>query len=434
MIRSLRARLLAASLASFVLALGAAAFAIGRVLDTAVTDGFRARLEGNLIAIAAGLDRDEVTAQLTLAVPPADPKFAVPLSGWYWQVAEEDGTVRLASPSLWNTTLDHAVAPDGGALMRVARRFGVPGGGGAVEVAVAAPVSALEAELAAARRPVLMVVALLGFALLAAATVQVTVGLRPLAALRRDIAAIRTGRIARLPPARFSEVAPLTEDLNALLAHHEAMVERARRNAGDLAHGLKTPLAAILNAAAEPGRDPDGMIAQAARRMERQLRHHLQRARIAGVAGLPGARCPVAPVLDDLAFMLERAHAGRAVRITVSAKGAPDFAGARGDLEEMAGNLMDNACKWARGRVQVTADGAVGRLRIRIADDGPGMPEQARVSALRHGTRLDESVPGQGFGLAIVVETAAIFGGSLTLGDGGPGLVATLDLPAATER
>jgi signal transduction histidine kinase len=429
MIRSLRARLLLLAAATILVALAAAWLAIARVVEGAVARGFEARLAANLDILAATLEREEETGALRLSALPPDPRFEQPLSGWSWEVREADGRALFASASLWNTTIAEQAAA-GGVVLRE-RRALVPGGGEPVALILAAPEAELAGEIAAVRRPVLRVVGLLGLALIAAAAVQLAIGLRPLAALGRDVAAIRAGRAERLPLPRFAEVAALTEDVNALLAQNAAMVERARRLAGDLAHGLKTPLAAIRNIAAEPGRDPEGEIASAVARMEALLRRHLQRARVAGAAGLPGLRCAVAPVLEDLLFLMRRAHAARALALQVETQGAPDFAGRREDLEEMVGNLLDNACKWAAARVVVTARGEAGRLLLRIADDGPGMKEADRAAALRHGVRLDETKPGQGFGLAIVAETAAICGGSLSLADGGPGLVAELDLPAA---
>jgi len=429
MIRSLRARLLLLAAATILLALAAAWFAIARVVEGAVSRGFEARLEASLDTLAATLEREEETGALRLSALPPDPRFEQPFSGWYWQVADAEGTVRLVSASLWNTTIEERAA--GEDLVTRQRRLTIPGGGEPVTLTLAAPEAALAEELAAVRRPVLVVVLVLGFALTAASILQLIIGLRPLAALRHDIAAIRAGRAARLPRPRFAEVAALTEDANALLAQNEAMVERGRRLASDLAHGLKTPLAALRNLAAELGRDPDGEIAAAVARMEALLQRHLQRARVAGGAGLPGLRCPVGPVLEDLLFLMRRAHAARDLDLRAEAAAAPDFAGRREDLEEMVGNLLDNACKWAAQRVSVTARGEAGRLILRIADDGPGMGEADRAAALRHGVRLDETKPGQGFGLAIVAETAALCGGSLTLADGGPGLVAELDLPAA---
>jgi signal transduction histidine kinase len=429
MIRSLRARLLLLAAATILVALAAAWFAIARVVEGAVARGFEARLEASLGTLAATLDREEETGALRLSALPPDPRFEQALSGWYWQVADAEGTVRLGSASLWNDAIEERTA--GGGFVIRQRRLTIPGGGEPVTLTLAAPEAALADELAAVRRPVLVVVLVLGLALTAASIVQLTIGLRPLAALRRDIAAIRAGRAARLPAPRFAEVAALTEDANALLAQNEAMVERGRRLAGDLAHGLKTPLAALRNLAAEPGRDPDGEIAGAVARMEALLQRHLQRARVAGGAGLPGLRCPVGPVLEDLLFLMRRAHAARELDLRAEAAAAPDFAGRREDLEEMAGNLLDNACKWAMTRVVVTAWAEAGRLLIRVCDDGPGLPEADRLAAVQHGVRLDETKPGQGFGLAIVAETAALCGGRLHLRNGGPGLIAELELPAA---
>jgi signal transduction histidine kinase len=429
MIHSLRLRLMLLAAATILLALVGAWLAISHVIGAAVARGFEARLDASLDTLAATLERDEETGALRLSALPPDPRFERPLSGWYWEVAEADGRVALGSASLWNAELAGRAAEE--ALLLRRRRLTVPGGGEPVSLSLAAPQSALAEELAAVRRPVLLVVMLLGLAMLAAAALQLALGLRPLVALGHDMAAIRAGRAAHLPAPRFAEVAPLTEATNALLAQNAAMVERARRLAGDLAHGLKTPLAAIRNIAAEPGRDPQGEISAAVERMEAMLRRHLQRARIAGGAGLPGLRVAVAPVLEDLLFLMRRAHAGRALDLRAEVANAPDFAGPREDLEEMVGNLLDNACKWAASRVVVTARPRGGRLVIRIADDGPGLPAGERAAALSHGVRLDEAKPGQGFGLAIVAETVALHAGRLVLAEGGPGLIAELELPAA---
>ncbi|MCS6931352.1 MAG: sensor histidine kinase [Acetobacteraceae bacterium] len=430
MIRSLRARLFLASVAAIAAGLLAAGLAIAGIVGATVTRAFDARLEAALATVAAGLSREEEGGALRLEDLPLDPRFEQPLSGWYWQVDEAGRAARFVSGSLWNATLAGAQGPAGEALRLQCRRLTVPGGGAEVTVLVAAPAAALEEELDAVRRPVMLVILLLGLSLGLVVWVQIGFGLAPLVALRRDVADMRAGRIARLPEARFAEVATLTAELNALLDHQARATERAMRQAGDLAHQLKTPLAAIVNAAAEPGRDPEGVIWAAAERMSAHLRFHLQRARILGGAGLPGLRCPVGPVLEDLIFLMRRAHAARGIEITLDADGAPDFAGHREDLELMAGNLLDNACKWARSRVAVRARGTEGRLVLEVADDGPGLPEAQRGAALVHGLRFDERVPGHGFGLAIVVETAGIYGGSLALADNAPGLAAALCLPA----
>ncbi len=431
MIFSLRARLIAVSLLTIAAALGIAGFSIADILRASATATFTARLDVTLTSISAALSRDETTGALTLDASPGDPRFDRPLSGWYWQVTGDDGRVALASASLWNAALNETgPGPDGGDLVRVRSTFTPPGAGGAVTVVVAAPATALADEVVAQTRPALYAVSLLGLALALAAIVLVTVGLRPLGGLREAVAGVRAGKARKLPAIRIAEIAPLVDDLNALLAHSAASEERARRNAGDLAHGLKTPLAVIVNAARDEGRDPDGVIADAAARIERQLRHHLQRARIAGAAGVPGARCAVGPVLDDLVFMMHRVYAGRALDLAADAQDNLVFAGARQDLEEMAGNLLDNACKWAHKNVRVIVAIDGGQLRLTVQDDGPGMPPESRALALTRGGRLDESKPGHGFGLAIVAETAALYGGRLELDDAAPGLRATLILPA----
>lgn len=429
MIRSLRARLFAASATAIATGLLAAGLVLSTIVGATVTRAFDERLDAALAAVAASLWRDEEAGTLRLEEPALDPRFEQPLSGWYWQVDEPGAPARLVSGSLWNAMLGEAVGPAGEPLRLRHRRLTVPGGGEAVTVLVAAPASALEEELNAVHRQVGLVILLLGLALALVVWVQIGFGLRPLRALRADVAAVRAGRIARLPEARFAEVATLTAELNALLDYQASAAERMMRHAGDLAHQLKTPLAAIANAAAEPGRDPDGVIAAAVGRMEAHLRFHLQRARILGGAGLPGLRCPVRPVLEDLVFLMRRAYAARALDIALEADGAPDFAGHREDLELMAGNLLDNACKWARRRVVVAAREYGERLRIEVADDGPGMPEKRRAVALQHGVRFDERVPGQGFGLAIASETAALYGGRLSLIDNRPGLLASVELP-----
>jgi signal transduction histidine kinase len=429
--RSLRARLFLASAAAIAVGLLSAGIAISLIVGATVTRAFDNRLEAALATVAAGLSREEESGALRIEDLPLDSRFEQPLSGWYWQVDEAGAPARVASGSLWNATLGEGIGP-GGEALRIRRRWlTVPGGGAPVTALVAAPAEALEEELAEVRRPVVLVILLLGLVLGLVVWVQIGFGLRPLRALRADVVAMREGRLARLPKARFAEAATLTAELNALLDYQATTAERAARQAGDLAHQLKTPLAAIVNAAAEPGRDPDGVIAAAAERMQAQLQFHLQRARIVGGAGLRGRSCPVGPVLEDLVFLMERAYRERKLEIVFGLAGTPEFAGHREDLELIAGNLLDNACKWAQRRVVVTAGEAAGRLRLEVSDDGPGMPEEQRAAVLVHGVRLDECVPGQGFGLAIVAETAALYGGRLILADNAPGLSARLDLPAA---
>src|SRR5690606_3918858 len=223
------------------------------------------------------------------------------------------------------------------------------------------------------------------------------------------------------------EPAPLAESLNALLAHDQALVRRARDQAADLAHALKTPLTGIRAEGEELGGERGARIVAQADTMWRHIERRLARAPQPAVAG---GRTPVAPVLEALAATLRRLHPERA--IAIDAPAALAFRGAREDLEEIAGNLLENACRWARARVAVRVREAQGVLALEVDDDGPGLPPEARERALARGGRLDERAPGSGLGLAIVQDVAAAHGGALAL-DTSPlgGLRAVVRLPAA---
>jgi signal transduction histidine kinase len=257
---------------------------------------------------------------------------------------------------------------------------------------------------------------LLGGGLIAAIVVQVRVGLRPLFELRREVAAVRRGKAERLAHAYPVELIPLAEELNALVAHNQEVVERQRTHVGNLAHALKTPISVMLTEAGQrPGPLAD-VVSRQAETMRQQVDHHLRRARAAARAQGQGERTSVAEVLDELARTLERIFRDKGVEIDWDAADDLYFQGERQDLLEIAGNAMENACKWGRARVRVRAESAgEERLRLTVEDDGPGLPEEARDAALRRGERLDESAPGSGLGLSILHELARAYGGDLKL-------------------
>lgn len=279
----------------------------------------------------------------------------------------------------------------------------------------------------------------LALVLVAGIFLQVRVGLEPVFRMRQDVAEIREGDRDRLDGEIPSELVPLAAELNALVDHNRDVVERARAHVGNLAHALKTPIAVLLN----ESRTEEGPLAELTRRqaeiMASQVDHHLKRASAAARAKAIGARTPVAGVVDDLARTLPRMYPDRPIDLEVARPAELAFRGERQDLEEMVGNLLDNAYKWARGRVRLEAEAAgAGRLTIAVSDDGPGLPEDKREEVLRRGARLDETAPGSGLGLSIVNDLARAYGGALTLSasDMG-GLRARLELPAsraATRR
>lgn len=383
------------------------------------------------------------------------------LSGKYWMVAEvlPDGGVRVLarSPSLAGETLyiapelparlrasmgDLLTYNDPGILrppqrqpLRIAASLKtLPGRAEPIVFMAGIDRSDIEADTREFATYVWIALLALGVGLVIAVFLQVQIGLRPLFALRNEIANVRKGRAARIEHAYPLEIQPLAEQVNRLLDHNQEVVERQRTHVGNLAHALKTPLSVML-AEADGKSDP---LADIVRRqtevMKGQVDHHLRRARAAARAahGL-GDRTPVGEVLDEMAVMLERVFQTKDVEIDWRAPDDLAFLGERQDLQEILGNLMENACKWSRRRVRVSAGpSGLGQMIAVVEDDGPGLPEGQREAVLKRGTRLDEGAPGSGLGLSIVDDLTRAYGGRLTLGasDLG-GLKAVLELPAA---
>lgn len=275
-----------------------------------------------------------------------------------------------------------------------------------------------------------------GVACLVGGAVYVRTGLSSIDGLRRDLTEVRHGHQPRLDGTYPTEVQPLADDLNVLLDHRERTVARAVAKAGDLAHGLKTPLAVLAQEAERAEQDGHAELATVMRaqveRMQRQVDYHLAHARAAASGATLGARCAVRDSVDGLARTLLHLHAARRLAIDVAVPPEHAVRGQREDLDEMLGNLLDNACKWARTRISVTSTTADGYVAIVIDDDGPGLAASLREAVLQRGVRADEAEPGSGFGLAIVRDLAEVYGGSIALSAApSGGLRATLRLPAA---
>jgi signal transduction histidine kinase len=273
-------------------------------------------------------------------------------------------------------------------------------------------------------------------ACLAAGLAVVRRGVAPFDDLRRRVADLREGRQRRLEGAYPREVQPLVDDLNLLLEHHERAVNRAVAKAGDLAHGLKTPLAVLAQeadrAAAAGQHDLAETVSQQVERMRRQMNYHLAQARAAASGATPGARCAVLASADGLTRTMRRLYAERGIAIDVCVDAGHGIRGQREDLDEMLGNLLDNACKWAAARVRVSSALENESVVVTVDDDGPGLAASLREAVLQRGVRADQAAPGSGFGLAIVRDLAELYGGSIAL-DQSPlgGVCAQLRLPAS---
>ncbi|MFP6731897.1 MAG: ATP-binding protein [Alphaproteobacteria bacterium] len=375
----------------------------------------------------------------------SDPRFEKPYSGWYWQVAGRNRPL-LRSRSLWDQVLtieqdvqatdtpwrSEEMGPEDQHLWVLRRAVTFPGSRGVFQIAVAADISEMHAEITRFTGTLALFLAILGLGLIAAVIIQVRYGLLPLARLRDGLGAVRSGRATRLAGPFPDEVTPLAEDLNGLLDHNAQVVERARTHVGNLAHALKTPLSVVGNAAAAE----TGALAETTRQqvaaMSDQIDHHLSRARTVAAGRVLGERTGVSTVAEELRRTLSRIYRDRGIQITVAGRQDLVFLGERQDLQEMIGNLMDNACKWAKAQVCVTLEHSDDRLRLRVEDDGPGLEKSARDHIFGRGQRHDEAMPGSGLGLAIVRDVAELYGGGVSLHEatlGGFG--ATLDLPAA---
>lgn len=432
---SIRGRLLWLSALWLSAALIAAYLIIGGVLHRFVTDRFDAEMGAVADALMVGTGADG-SGLAQLVDGPTDPRFTRPLSGWYWQIAA-DGTPFALSESLFETPL--AVAnmaettgasvpgPDGAPLRVMQRAFTIPGSTEALLATVTAPQAEIDAALAVVRRPLALTLATLGLGLALAVLVQVTAGLSSLGRMGRSLREVREGRATTLPRPEVAELQPLVHEMNALLAQNRDQLARSRDQIGNLAHALKTPLMALQGelAAGDPGQ---AVIA----RMDRQIGWHLKRARSAGGGRVLGQVTPLAPVIDDILLVLNRQLLDRGITVRRDIPAPLNLPLEQEDAQEILGNLLENAAKWAESRIDIRAAQQAGQIRLTIADDGPGLADADFARALSRGTRLDERGPGAGLGLSIVADLAALNGGGLQLGrdpDLG-GLSARVTLPA----
>ena len=451
---SLRLRLLAATVVTLALALIGAYVWLGDLFRDHVLRQFDVAQVQQLDQLTARLALDAQGQPQVDASRLSDPRWMRPLSGLYWQLDEVsgDGDTRrgvLRSRSLWDSELrleadaladgelhrHHSTGPQGEALRVVERSLQLaeaPNARWRLMVATdtreaLAAVNDFQGVLAAS-------LVGLGLLLALAAWTQVAVGLAPLKALQNALARVREGHTPRLEGRFPDEVQPLIDGFNGVLDRNTEVVSRARTQAGNLAHALKTPLAVLDNAARQ---STDAALAPLVREQvalaQRHIHWHLARARAAATGHLPGQRTALAPLINGLLRVMGKLNAERGLQLSADAV-PPEWAcaGEEQDLQEMLGNLLDNACRSARSAVHVDVrrDGA--QLLLAVNDDGPGIAPEQRAAVLQRGVRLDESLPGSGLGLAIVTELAGLYGGGLTL-DQSPlgGLRATLRLPSA---
>lgn len=478
--RSLRWRLMAVTVVTLAVALAVAGWSLAGLFRDYASARFDEQLQLQLDHLTAAFELDERQApRLKSAL--TDPRWHKPYSGLYWQIealAPSSGAAAPGAPgtalrsrSLWDQQLAvpddglagedihrHRTAGPAGQSLRVLERRvqfvdspaqgqGEPGAAPAAQspswrLVVAEDDSVLADAVAGFTGLLALFLAILGLALVAAAWAQVHLGLKPLRALQSAVRAMRRGDGQRLSGNFPTEVEPLVQDFNRVLDSNRQVVERARTLAGNLAHAIKTPLAVIANLADDAAMDRQTLSRQLHEQVDTALEQvdwHLRRARRSG-SGVPGQRSAVSPAIEGLARVMRKLYAHREgkpelVLEVVAIDPRLDFAGEAQDLQEMVGNLLENACKWATSRVRIRAAAIEDELRIAIDDDGPGLTDAQRRAVFERGVRADERTPGSGLGLTIARETAGLYAGSVSLEPSElGGLRAELRLPAVPDR
>lgn len=418
-------------------------------------------LVNTISSLIAYVDTSPENDRLILTSEPIDPSYQRALSGRYWLIGElqENGRLEpiMVSKSLSGGTLalpssdaqkismqdgsivrSSAQGPDNEPLRLAAQSVIFPGMGEKAVVIVAA----------ADRRPAVKAVrqfsmlalglmTVIGLGLSAAIFMQVRMGLRPLFALRERVADVRQGRSSSVTGTYPKEIKPLADELNILIGHNKEVVDYARTHVGNLAHALKTPLAVLVNEAGDKQTKFAKLVTRQSAEMSKQVDHHLRRARAAVRGQSIGEQTSVVDTVSSLARTLPRIYRDKDLDIQLSILDGLIFRGEKRDLEEMVGNLMDNACKWTGSEILVRAEPSQdveGQLCLTVDDDGPGLGADEYETVLKRGMRLDEATPGSGFGLSIVNDLARAYKGSLQLGESPlGGLRATLILPSISE-
>jgi len=433
--KSLAARVITFSTIWAILALLLIATVVSTLFREASERGFDSLLSANMFNLVASVGVSE-DGQLTGSPELGDERYLTPDSGWYWSVEPVSpglqGSMRSTSMLTAISAPSVAEVPFGSGFQR---RYTATGPGGQAlavletEVILGASdriaryrvfgnLDDLNAEISAFNRQLYGYLVLFGIGMIAINAIAILLGLRPLGQVREALSSVRQGTATRLDGRFPAEIEPLANETNALIENNRRILERSRTQVGNLAHSLKTPLAVLINEGRAIGGAKGTLIAEQTGAMKQQIDHYLQRARIAAQRESVVFRAPVGPVLERMTRVMAKLNPTIDVALEAPAVEIV-FAGEREDLEEIAGNLLENAMKWGKRQVLVTlspdAPDAADSFRMTIEDDGPGIPEDQARDALKRGRRLDESKPGTGLGLAIVSDLVAEYGGALRL-------------------
>lgn len=441
---SLRARLFAGTLLGMTVALVTAGYVLTGFFSRYATKEFENSIQIQLNQLTANFEVD-AEGKPVLTRQMSDPRFAQPLSGLYWQIndAKQIGVAR--SRSLWDDVIEvprdaiskdqtgkpstaggglhihRAVGPSKTLILVVERNLKLQDHPNeAWQLLVAADTHELEHSIREWTRQLVVFLVILFLTLTFAALAQVIIGLAPLRSLQKALAKLHSAPLKRLEGNFPQEVQPLINDFNTVLDHSVQVVNRARAQTGDLAHSLKTPLAVLSNAASSTHASGHDDLARLVKEqtaiMQRHIDWRLQRARTAATAGMPNTTTLVQPSLEQLIRVMQRVHADQNLIFKLDCS-SPNltFKGENQDFQEMMGNILDNASKWAKSQVQVTTTTNEQQIQITVDDDGPGLKPDQYDKVLLRGIRIDEVTPGTGLGLAIVKELVELYDGRINL-------------------
>jgi signal transduction histidine kinase len=452
---SIARRLMAAAAIWTVLVLLAGGASLQGLYRSETLQRLDADIDATLLTLVAAVDSDDQGGLIfNGALRPNDERFQRVFSGRYWAfivLASDTSVVHAnrsrsffdAEPVLDAGMIRTALArpeevvraetdgPDGARLRVGVRAVRLPERAAPILLYAAIDRTSANEEVGRFTARLALALGVLAIGLVAGVLGVIRYGLRPLHDIEGKLEDVRTGRRDRLEGVYPPELSPLVREINTLIGHNRQIVERARTHVGNLAHALKTPLAVLMNESAGEGRLNE-QVRRQTETMTASVNHYLRRARAAAQAEVLGVRSDVAEAVEAIARTLERLYRDREVSIEVDADPRAVFRGERGDLDELVGNVLENAAKWCKGRVKVSVTRTEDGVEVRVDDDGPGLAPDDRRRALERGGRLDESEPGTGLGLSIVNDLTEIYGGRLSLEDSPlGGLRVRLELPAA---
>jgi signal transduction histidine kinase len=409
-----------------------------------------------MVTLANAVDSD-VAGELKIAreKAPQESRYREALSGFYWAVLTVDGQNRIVAGEKSDSFADARPEPTAQMIGRAVAQPGTiihqdaPGPNdkqlrlGLLAVKLADRVlpillyasidrTAADERVSRFTLRLGLMLGVLAIGIVIGALLLIRYGLRPLHEIEGKLHDVRSGRGDRLDGEYPAELTPLVKEINTLINHNRKVVDRARTHVGNLAHALKTPLAVLMNEARTNNDRVSEVVRRQAEAMTSNVNHYLKRAQAAAQAEVLGVRTEIKEPIEGIARMLERLHREKNITVDVDADPKAVFRGEKGDLDELVGNLLENAAKWCKSRVKVKVSRSDDGVEVVVDDDGPGLPAEHRAKALERGKRLDESEPGTGLGLSIVTELADIYGGQLHLEDSPMGgLRARLELPAA---